>query len=344
MIRIASLATISLLLSAAAIPAVQAQPTAPAASPALQGNAPVPAPALFARVNGTPISAADFDRKARETFRQKFYHGQPPEAEVQSMLRSVGQQLVDSALLATEIERRKIAPDMAEVEAEIAKYEKQYANSENWKKTRDQALPGLTDYLAQRSRLAVLEKQIRAIPEPDEAAVRAFYAASKELFTEPEKIRISQILLKIDPSSPSAAWEEAMTEAKKLHESLVGGADFAELAKSRSGDASAANGGDMGYLHRGMLSDDAYKHLDALQPGEMTAPIRSLHGVLLIKLTDRQKGELRPFADVAARAKALLQRERSDAAWEAFLKDLQSKYVVEIDPRFSAIMNPTASQ
>lgn len=315
-------------------------PPAGAQHPHSGAQRPPSEPQFFVRINGQEISVAEYDRFAREAFRQKFYHGQPPEAEVQAMLRSVGQQLIDNVLLAAEAERRKIAPNKASVDEEIAKYEKQYANSENWKTQRETTIPRIRSFLEAKSRVDRLEAQVRDIPTPKEDAVRAFYKRSPDLFTEPEKVRVGVILLRVDPGAPSSAWEKAMTDAKGMHESLKKGANFGELAKLRSQDGSKDNGGDMGYLHRGMLAEEVHKEIDSLKPGQILAPIRILEGVAIFKLIDRQVAKLRPFDAVRERAEGLLRREEANKTWENFLQSLRAKAKVEIHPMFSEIMNP----
>ena len=61
------------------------------------------------------------------------------------------------------------------------------------------------------------------------------------------------ILLKVDPSLPPSALEQAREQAQDIVKQLANGADFAELARKHSNDESARDGGDMGYRHRGTL-------------------------------------------------------------------------------------------
>ena len=338
----ASLALIATLL--APLPAL-AQATPPVSAPGHVGTGaggsaatPEAPPPYFARVNAVEISTAQFEYEAREAYRKKFYHGQPPESELQALLRSVGQQAIDKILLGAEINKRQVAPDTAAVEAQIANYEKQYANSENWKAQRQQTLPRLRAYLEEKSREEALEKQIRSVAEPSDAAAKAFFEKNQPLFTEPEKVRVSLILLKVSPSATRDAWQAAMDEGKTIHESLLKGADFAETAKQKSADGSAAKGGDMGYLHRGMLADDVHAQLDKAKPGDLLAPVRILEGVAIFRLTERVEPKARSFDEAAPRAKALLRREQSEQAWLNFMKRLRTEAKIDIHPAFSAIM------
>lgn len=299
--------------------------------------------AVFAVVNGKQLSVPDYDKLARETFRNKFYHGSPPEAEVQQMLREVGQSMIDRILLAEEVDNKKISPDQASVENEIAKYEKQYANSAMWAQQRGDVLPKLRAHLEAKSRLDVLEKQVKNVGASDDE-LRAYYAANKSLFTEPEKRKVSIILLRVEPSSPSEAWKQRTEEARLLLEEIRKGAAFEAVAKEKSDDRSKDKGGDLGYLHRGMLSESIETELDKLKTGETGGPVASLEGVVLFRLDATTISTLSPFETVKSRARELFLREKSAKAWQNYLVELRSRAKVTIAPAFATLMSPAVDK
>lgn len=324
-------------LSVSQYVAAAAEPTVSPSGPA--GASAHVAPTVFAVVNGATISAQDFDQAAKTAYRQKFYHGKPPEAEVNRLLRETGQSLIDRALLAQEIAKQQIAPDKSAVDAELASYDARYANSPAWKEQREKSLPQLRAFLEDKSRQKVLEETVRKSVKPDTEGVRRYYAENPSVFTEPEKVRVSTILLKVDPSASSEVWKQAMAEGETLRKQLASGTDFAETARLRSGDTSSAeNGGDMGYVHRGMLGDQVHEALDKVEPGAIIGPVRLLQGAALFKLQDRKTPQLQPFEKVAARAEGLLQREMAEQAWKDFLSNLRSKAKIDVDPGFAQIM------
>jgi parvulin-like peptidyl-prolyl isomerase len=139
------------------------------------------------------------------------------------------------------------------------------------------------------------------------------------------------ILLKVDPAAPKAAWDKARTEAAALRKRIAGGEDFAALARRYSGDATAADGGDMGYLHRGMLPDGVDKVADKLKPGEVSEPVMLLEGVALIRLNERKAAQQRSFAEVRERAGDLWQRDEGDRRWKALIADLRKATPVRIN-------------
>lgn len=296
---------------------------------------------VFAVVNGKQLTVSDYDKLARESFRDKFYHGSPPESEVQQMLREVGQSMIDRILLAEEVDHKRVGPDEASVNAEIAKYERQYANSAMWAQQRGDVLPKLRAHLEEKSRLDVLEKQVKNVAASDDE-LRAFYAANQSLFTEPEKRKVSIILLRVEPSSTSEVWKRRTEEAQVLLESIRKGAGFEVTAKEKSDDLSKEKGGDLGYLHRGMLSEAIETELDKLKIGETGGPVASLEGVVLFRLDATTTSALSPFDAVKGRAKELFLREKSAKAWQDYLVELRSRAKVVIAPAFTSLMS-TAS-
>lgn len=286
----------------------------------------------FAVVGGQVIDRAQYESALGQAMRQTFYHRRPPEAELEAFRRRVGERLVDEALLLAEARRRAIQPDRERIEALVAEYERRYAASERWQSARAQMLPALREQLARQSMLEQLERSVRAAPAPDERETRAYYAAHQEQFTEPEQVRLSLIVLGVEPSAPHAQWQQAHEEALALRKRVLGGEDFAGLARLRSADASAAHGGDLGYLHRGMLPEAVQSGvIDALPLGEVSAPIRVLEGVALVRVNERKPAKLRPYKEVRARAAELAARAKGEAAWKSLIASLRSRVPIRVD-------------
>lgn len=305
-------------LSSSAVIAQEAKSGAPAPSPA-----PAVVLPLYATVNDKPVTQAEFHSAYATFLRQKYYHGQVPQDQLLQARKEVSEKLIDRILFLEEIERRGISADSAEVEKQIQVYDQRYASNPGWQKSREVMLPGLRQQLAQQDRLSRLEQGVRDVPVPSADEVKAFYAAKPELFTEPEKVRLHSILLAVDPSSEQAVWDAAMREGEAIVKRIRGGADFAEQARMASKDASAEQGGDMGYLHRGMLPESLQAKVDQFKLGEVSEPIQMLQGVGVFRLDDRIPAKLQDFSRVAERATDLLHRERKEKAWQDLVAKLR---------------------
>jgi parvulin-like peptidyl-prolyl isomerase len=285
----------------------------------------------FATVGDTVISATDYQRALAVAMRKKYYHAKPPDAEYAKFQREVGDDVVNRVLLLAEARRRGIQPDRAMIEATVAGYDKQYGGSANWKANRDKMLAAVVQQLEADSLLERLGKLVRQVPETSDAAARAYYEKHKELFIEPEQVKLSVILLKVDPSSPQPVWNSAKDEAQAIYRKLKSGADFAELAKLHSGDRSAAQGGQMDYTHRGMLPEAVHGVVDALKLKDLSEPVQLLEGVVILRLDDRRAAQQRQFEQVKERAANLWQREEGQARWDKLIVDLRRSSPVRID-------------
>jgi peptidyl-prolyl cis-trans isomerase C len=130
-----------------------------------------------------------------------------------------------------------------------------------------------------------------------EEAQRQVYAeATRQLAREPE-IRARQILV---PTEEEA--KEVVAELKK-------GADFGELARTRSKDSSAAEGGDLGYFTRDEMVPEFAEAAMALEKGQVSEPVKTPFGWHVIKLEDKRAREVPPFESVREQIVTYLQRK-----------------------------------
>ncbi|MCP5150169.1 MAG: peptidylprolyl isomerase [Ectothiorhodospiraceae bacterium] len=281
-------------------------------------------PTVFAVVGEQTISAQDFGQALRAGMRKRFYHGKVPEDQIAAYQREIGQELIDAILLEAEARARGIEPDPAGVQSRLESFEARMRGRQGWEEHREAVLARVRGDLERRSRRERLEASVRDIAPPTEQQLAAYHADNPDKFTEPERVRVSLILLEVDPSAGGAAWDAARQEAATIVRRLRAGADFAETARLRSGDASAAKGGDMGYLHGGMLAAPAEAALAELAVGAVSDPVQVLEGVVILRLDERVAARLNPLDAVRERARELWLREHRDGAWQALLARLRT--------------------
>jgi len=285
----------------------------------------------LAVVGNEKITLQEFQTAVQAGIRKRFYHGKVPEEQLRDYRKEVAQTLIDRTLLLQEARKRQIQPDAKEVNAEVAEYSARYAERQFWQDHKDEMLPGLIAAIEEESLLTQLERGVRDVAEPDRQAVSVFYESKPAFFTTPEQLRVSLIMLKVDPSSGGNIWQAASLEAENLVSRLRKGADFGEMARIHSGDQTASSGGDMGYIHQGMLAAPAQQALDALNDGEVSDPVLLLQGIAIFKLHERVKPVLNSFEGAKDRAKQLLQRELAGNAWRELLENLRTNIKVSIN-------------
>jgi len=126
-------------------------------------------------------------------------------------------------------------------------------------------------------------------------------AEASQAATLPEERRVSHILIKLAPGADPAAEKAAMAKIQDLRTKLMGGADFATLAKQYSDDpGSAKQGGDLGLITRGSMVREFEEAAYALQkPGSLSKPVRTQYGLHLIKLTGLKAAPKEPAVNRA---------------------------------------------
>ena len=117
--------------------------------------------------------------------------------------------------------------------------------------------------------------------EIDEALKRV-----KEHANEPQS-RVAEIFLGIDNPAQD---EEVRRLAERLTQQMHQGARFSAVARQFSQSATAAVGGDIGWVRAEELSAELRKAVSTLRPGELSAPIRTGGGYYLLLVTDRRTG------------------------------------------------------
>lgn len=286
-------------------------------------------PDYIAIVGGERISMRQYVGALRKGMRDKFYHGKTPENELKKFRKEVAEGLVTRLLSIQEAKRQGIKPDMKAVKEATDRFDQSFKDNPDWPAAREQVLKELKEKLIGDSLAEELEKKIRDIPLPNNTQLKKFYENNKDLFTTPEKIRVSLIMLKVDPSSPSEIWQQANEEARDILERINKGADFADMARIHSSDKSAQDGGDMGYIHTGMLGAGAQKVLDIMEPGEISAPVVLLEGVAIFRLDDRVKPTLNPLEVVKERATKVYLRNEGEKAWNDLIARLKAETKIE---------------
>ncbi|MBC7102583.1 MAG: peptidylprolyl isomerase, partial [Parvibaculum sp.] len=96
---------------------------------------------------------------------------------------------------------------------------------------------------------------------------------------------VSEILITFD--NPAHA-EEIAAGTQRLVEQIRQGAPFEAVARQFSQSASAANGGDIGWVHASQLPDKVSEVVTRMQPGMVSDPIRTLTGFYIVQLKAMQ--------------------------------------------------------
>ncbi len=130
--------------------------------------------------------------------------------------------------------------------------------------------------------------------------VKVFYDDRLDQFTKPEERRASHILLAVtkDAAPEARAAANAKAEAVLL-DARKAPQRFAALARANSQDpGSAASGGDLGFVGRGVMVKPFEDALFALRAGEIAGPVETQFGFHIIRLDAIKPKEVTPLDKV----------------------------------------------
>lgn len=116
-----------------------------------------------------------------------------------------------------------------------------------------------------------------------------------------EEYRLANILIPVPESSDSSTIQAAEQSAADTYRQLQQGADFAQLAVSRSASENALEGGDMGWRKAAQLPPPFDTQVRELAVGEVTQPVRTPPGFIILKLLDKRGGDTQVRDEVHVR-------------------------------------------
>ena len=160
-----------------------------------------------------------------------------------------------------------------------------------------------------------------------DAEVHDFYTQNPQKMRLPEAVRARHILIKPSDESDEAA---VRTRLAKLLDEARTGADFAELARQNSQDASAAKGGDLGYFTRGKMVAAFEKAAFALQAGEYSDIVKTPFGLHLIKVEDHRPERQMPEKEASGTIREYLRKQKSQQAVQEAMDALRANAEIEI--------------
>jgi peptidyl-prolyl cis-trans isomerase C len=121
---------------------------------------------------------------------------------------------------------------------------------------------------------------------------------------------------------------ESEDEAKAIVDLLKAGGDFAALAKERSKDPGAAEGGDLGYFTKDQMVPEFAEVAFKMFPGQVSNPVKTQFGWHVIKLEDKRTKQPPEFGKVRDQIESFLSRK---AQTEFVSKLRQSAKIERLD-------------
>jgi peptidyl-prolyl cis-trans isomerase SurA len=239
----------------------------------------------------------DFITQSELDFQTNMYAAQRKiDPKMPGLKKQVLDQLVDEKLIYAQANLDSITVTDDEVnqriDYQIQLFEQQFGSKEAVEKAYGMSIEKIKRELQDniRKQLMIQKLQQKEFGNIDASRrdVEDFFDKFKDsLGVIPEKVEVAHIFRNPRTSSAVKAKYKALAEA--ILDSLRHGADFAEMAKKYSDDpGSAAHGGDLGFVKKGVFYPEFEAAAFALKPGQISDVVESPVGFHIIQLLEKR--------------------------------------------------------
>jgi peptidyl-prolyl cis-trans isomerase C len=263
---------------------------------------------VIARVDGESIRVEEFRSRMRE---YQLSGSRPLGAteEAMELKKQILNELIEEKVMLTEADRRKLEVTPVELDQALKDVTRDYPNG-----TFEEALKAKPMSMArwrERMRLKILlEKVITDItkgsPAPTEETVSSYYQTHTEEFHKSEQIHLQQIVVR------------TAEDGAKILDELKRGQPFETLAQTYSFTPEAAQGGDLGFVAKGIMPnaiEDAVAKLPVRKPSAVIASEYGFHVVQVLERKPARQLTLDEARPEIVRILTQVDREKRLANW-----------------------------
>lgn len=283
---------------------------------------------ILATVDGEPITMYELKQFAERTVR-----GRQVNSNDQAMLLDA---LITEKLVSKEVSDKGVVVRDDDVERYIDSIkERNKIDEEQLKLALAQQGLTLESYHAQIrediQRQQLISREIRGKVNVTPEEVQRYYDAHLSEYSTPEKVQLAHIVFRLERDASPDRIAAVMVKAEEVRGRIKAGADFAEIAKQVSEDATAQNGGDLGWFKKGEMLEPLEKAAEKLKVGEVSDPVRTDVGVHLVKVEAREGASHQNLDELAEQIKQQLYNAALEDRFQKWLtEELRKRHHVEI--------------
>lgn len=137
-------------------------------------------------------------------------------------------------------------------------------------------------------------------PAVTDDELKQYLEENKDKYHLEERAVLNMVFIEKKPSEDD--WSRMGSRMQIIHDSLVDGADFAEMAMNYSADGSAAQGGDLGWFSKGQMVPEFDQRSFSMEEGQISEPFRTQFGWHIIKHQGYRDTVLQTGADPVRQA------------------------------------------
>jgi peptidyl-prolyl cis-trans isomerase SurA len=303
---------------------------------------------IVARVNDQIITRSDYDRAMKELDAEARDHGASMQ-EISAAHKDLLRNLIDQQLWLSKGKELSINGE-TELIQRLNELRKQYnlETLEDLEKAAKQQGVSYEDFKASiRNGIItqlVMRQEVGRRVQITPGEVQRYFEAHKQEYAQPESVHLSEILVSaapavapaipgVAPTVDPAVLAAAKAKADDIEARLHAGGDFSQLAKNFSDGPTAAEGGDLGQFQRGSLAKVLEDATFALKTGQVTEPIHTRQGYVILKVVQHVPGGVPEFKDVEQQVEDTYFTSRMEPAMRDYLTTMREEAYIDYDTK-----------
>jgi len=275
---------------------------------------------VVAKVNGATFTKKDLETEVDRLIPQATFHRKVTEEKRKLYYDKAIEALVNRELQYQDAVAKGVEVDKEKVNAQMENIRKRFT-PEKYKAALEK------DGITEEKLRAQVEKEVlvQAINEKKETEarisekdVKEYYEKNPAKFKQPDTVQLRII---------------TTTDEKKAQDILAkikAGEDFGDIAYKMSEDPYRVKGGDLGYMHKGMMIPEIEEAASKLKVGEVSDIVKVENAWFIIKLEDKKPEHMLSFEEIKGELKKELEKNRIQELKEAWITDLRAKAKIEV--------------
>jgi parvulin-like peptidyl-prolyl isomerase len=183
---------------------------------------------------------------------------------------------------------------------------------------------------SQMLRMRLLRREVQSKIMITDEEIGAYYDKHREDYEGKEAVRIKQIFLTAPADAGRLTRQRVKQQVEELRNRIVKGESFDAISAQYSQGPAAAQGGDIGYVEKGVILPEVEKAAFALPPGKLSDVIETELGYHLILVVDQRGAGLKPLSIVRNEIKAKIEEEKLAKKFEEWIEELRKKSFIDI--------------
>ena len=292
---------------------------------------------IVAVVNDEVITLSELNN-AFEPYLERFtanYQGPDREKALSETKTALLNRMIDNLLMEQESRKTGVTVRNEEVTDAINDMQKQRKISpEEFRKAMQRE--GITldayrkDIRDQLVRLKLIRRDIKSKVAVTDEEIGEYYRKHREDYDGKEAVRIRQILLLLPKEENPAVKEKLRADADAIHKRLLNGEPFEPLSAKFSQGPAAAEGGDIGYIEKGMIHSEVEDAAFSLPLNQISGVIESSVGFHIVQVVDRRGAGIKAIENVREEIREKIDREKMEKKFGEWLVELRKKSHIEI--------------